>query len=53
MNSQTSTKDLNNELMSRPGVESIIIEPYEEAKIMTESTERIIQGPAIILINQD
>lgn len=39
--------------MSRPGVESIILEPYKEAKIMTESTEKVIQGPAIILINQD
>ncbi|MCM1564796.1 MAG: BC1881 family protein [Dehalobacter sp.] len=48
-----STLDLTNELMGRNGVESISVEVYEEVRIISNKTEKIVQGPAIILINQD
>lgn len=50
---QTSTSELTKELTSREGVDSFVVKPYEEIKIITGTDERIIQGPAIILINQD
>jgi len=53
MISQVSTKDLTSELIGRPGVKAITLEPYKEIKITTDSTEMIVQGPAVILINQD
>ncbi|MTI95400.1 MAG: BC1881 family protein [Firmicutes bacterium] len=50
---QVSTKELTNELINRLGVQAITLEPYQEAKITTETSEQIFQGPAVILINQD
>lgn len=50
---QVATSELTNELVSREGIDSFTVEPYEEIKIITRTAERIIQGPAIILINQD
>lgn len=50
---QVSTKELTSELINRPGVKSVSLEPYQEMKITTDSTELVIQGPAVILINQD
>lgn len=50
---KSTTKDLSDELLKREGVSSIDIEPYEKAKIITESTEKVIEGPAIIIVNQD
>ncbi len=50
---QMSTKTLTEKIIGRPGVKTITIEPYEEIKITTDSDELIVQGPAVILINQD
>lgn len=48
-----STMELTNELINRNGVESISVEAYEEVRIVSNKGEKIVQGPAIILINQD
>ncbi|WP_419877688.1 BC1881 family protein [Brevibacillus centrosporus] len=48
-----STKDLTDELMRREGISTVSLEPYAVMKITAGSNEREIQGPAIILINQD
>lgn len=48
-----STKDLTDELMRREDVSAITLEPYAIMKITAGSNEREVQGPAIILINQD
>lgn len=55
MNTTTAanTNELTQELMKRPGIRSLTVEPYEEIKIQTGREELNIQGPAIILINQD
>jgi hypothetical protein len=53
MLNQVSTKDLTSELVNRPGIKSIILEPYKEIKITTDSSEVVVQGPAVILVNQD
>jgi len=53
MLNQVSTKDLTSELINRPGIKSITLEPYKEMKITTESSEVVVQGPAVILVNQD
>ncbi|MGG4344942.1 BC1881 family protein [Paenibacillus lautus] len=47
------TKDLSQELSEREGVETILIEPYQEFKITVDQQEKIFTGPAVILINQD
>jgi len=51
--SVVSTKELSDELSAREGVSRIELLPYEEMRIITGREERTIQGPAIILINQD
>ncbi|GED34019.1 BC1881 family protein [Brevibacillus centrosporus] len=48
-----STKYLTEELMRREDVSAITLEPYAIMKITAGSNEREVQGPAIILINQD
>lgn len=50
---EISTKELSEELETRLGVESIVLEPYEVAKLKTGQTTKEIEGPAIILINID
>jgi hypothetical protein len=50
---EISTLDLTEELQKRPGVTTVTVEPYEEVKIQTGHKEFNIQGPAVIMINQD
>ncbi|WP_143007011.1 BC1881 family protein [Paenibacillus tianmuensis] len=48
-----STSKLTDELLKRPGIRSVKVEPYEEIKIVTGHNELVVQGPAIVLVNQD
>lgn len=48
-----TTKDISNELITRPGISHLTVEPYDEVKIITGQNEKVIIGPAIIIINQD
>lgn len=50
---EISTKDLSEELCTRLGVETIVLKPYEIAKLKTGPTTREIEGPAILIINID
>jgi hypothetical protein len=50
---QLSTKDLTEELEKREGITKITLDPYEDCRIITGHGEHLIQGPAIILVNQD
>jgi hypothetical protein len=47
------TKEISDELLKREGVSQIVVDPYEEVKIITGQNEKIVTGPAIIIINQD
>jgi hypothetical protein len=50
---EVSTKSLTEELQNRAGVTSFTVEPYEEIRIQTGHVERLIEGPVVVLINQD
>ena len=50
---QSGTKALSDELINRSGITHLILEPHEEMKMTTDHMEKTIQGPAIIIINQD
>ncbi|GAK47727.1 hypothetical protein LOSG293_110430 [Secundilactobacillus oryzae JCM 18671] len=51
---QVSTKDLSDELRSRVGIQSIILDPYEKSKITVGNKEVFnFDGPAVILVNID
>jgi hypothetical protein len=49
-----STKELNDELIRRLGVQSIPISFEEKAKITVDNHERFnFDGPAVIIVNMD
>ena len=48
-----TTKEISDELLKREGITHLDIKPYNNIKITTDQVERIITGPAIIIINQD
>lgn len=47
--SKISTKELVEELSKREGVDKIIVEPYQEYKIIVDGNEIFDTGTAIIL----
>ncbi|MCQ6288325.1 BC1881 family protein [Bacillus cereus] len=47
--SQVSTKDLSEELERRQGVITVKVGPYEKIEV----GGIVVNGPAIVLINQD
>jgi len=48
-----STKEITSELLQREGISHIEVEPHEKVTITTGTTSKNIEGPAIIVINQD
>jgi hypothetical protein len=53
MLNQITTKQLSDELSGREGVSKLVVEPHSDIKIIAGGNEQVIQGPAIIFINQD
>ncbi|AWC29100.1 MULTISPECIES: BC1881 family protein [Bacillus cereus group] len=47
--SEVSTKELSEELERREGVMTVKVEPYEKIEV----GGIVVNGPAIVLINQD
>lgn len=50
---EKSTSALSEELATRPGVQKLTVEPYQEIKISIGPDETVLTGPAVILINLD
>lgn len=48
-----STVELSEELESRLGVTSFDVHPYEIVRIISADGERVITGPAVVIINED
>lgn len=51
--SSLSTMALSEELEKREGVESMRLEMEEKAVITVDGVDRVVEGPAILLINKD
>lgn len=49
----TTTNDLSIELSKREGVRTIQLEPTDQIRILYDDKEEVIDGPAILLLNQD
>lgn len=46
------TAELSDELEKREGVSSVYLDPHQEAYLVIGESARIIEGPAVILINR-
>lgn len=47
--SKVSTREIIEELTKREAVEKLVVEPYQEYKIVSGETEITDNGPAVIL----
>ncbi|WP_307994967.1 BC1881 family protein [Weissella viridescens] len=48
-----NTRDLCDALENRKGVQKYVVGPYEHVEIKNGPSTKIVEGPAIILINKD